>query len=76
VTRTLLHSFDPPGASPVAGPTVDLEVSEIEDASALENRIDLPRPEFLGLLIEAFLVRIDMAVHERFEAALERLYPV
>jgi hypothetical protein len=32
VTRTLLHSFDPPAASPVAGPTVDLEVSEIEDA--------------------------------------------
>jgi hypothetical protein len=36
VTRTLLHSFDPPAASPVAGPTVDLEVSEIEDAGIRE----------------------------------------
>jgi hypothetical protein len=36
VTRTLLHSFDPPAANPVAGPTVDLEVSEIEDAGIRE----------------------------------------
>lgn len=36
MTRTLLHSFDPPAASPVAGPTVDLEVSEIEDAGIRE----------------------------------------
>jgi CBS domain-containing protein len=36
VTRTLLHSFDPPAASPVAGPTVDLEVSDIEDAGIRE----------------------------------------
>ena len=27
MTRTFLHSFDPPAASPVAGPTVDLGVS-------------------------------------------------
>lgn len=36
MTRTLLHSFDPPAASPVAGPTVDLEVSDIEDAGIRE----------------------------------------
>src|SRR5258705_2523024 len=36
VTRTFLHSFDPPAASPVAGPTVDLEVSDIEDAGIRE----------------------------------------
>ena len=36
MTRTLLHSFDPPAANPVAGPTVDLEVSEIEDAGIRE----------------------------------------
>ena len=36
MTRTFLHSFDPPAASPVAGPTVDLEVSEIEDAGIRE----------------------------------------
>jgi hypothetical protein len=36
VTRTLLHSFDPPAESPVAGPTVGLEVSEIEDAGIRE----------------------------------------
>lgn len=31
-----VHSFDPPAASPVSGATVDLEVSEIEDASIRE----------------------------------------
>src|ERR1700733_4863732 len=36
VTRTLLHSFDPPAESPVVGPTVGLEVSEIEDAGIRE----------------------------------------
>lgn len=36
MTRTLIHSFDPPAASPVAGPTVDLEVSDIEDAGIRE----------------------------------------
>ncbi len=36
MTRTLLHSFDPPAESPVAGPTVDLEVSSIEDAGIRE----------------------------------------
>ena len=28
MTRTFLHSFDPPTASPAAGPTVDLEVMQ------------------------------------------------
>ncbi|OAF16608.1 hypothetical protein [Bradyrhizobium neotropicale] len=36
MTRTFLHSFDPPTASPVTGPTVDLEVSDIEDAGIRE----------------------------------------
>lgn len=36
MTRTLFHSFDPPAASPVSGATVDLEVSEIEDAGIRE----------------------------------------
>ena len=36
MTRTLLHSFDPPAESPVVGPTVGLEVSEIEDAGIRE----------------------------------------
>lgn len=36
MTRTLLHSFDPPAASPVTGTTVDLEVSEIEGAGIRE----------------------------------------
>lgn len=36
MTRTFLHSFDPPAASPVAGPMVDLEVSDIEDAGIRE----------------------------------------
>jgi hypothetical protein len=36
VTRTFLHSFDPPAASPVSGATVDLDVSEIEDAGIRE----------------------------------------
>jgi hypothetical protein len=31
-----IHSFDPASASPIAGPTVDLEVSEIEDAGIRE----------------------------------------
>ncbi|MGY4369858.1 hypothetical protein ACVW1A_005923 [Bradyrhizobium sp. LB1.3] len=37
----------------------------------LDNRIDLPRPEFFRLAIEALLVRIDVPVHETFELALE-----
>lgn len=36
MTRTFLHSFDPAAASPIAGPTVDLEVSDIEDAGIRE----------------------------------------
>jgi hypothetical protein len=36
LTRTFLHSFDPLAASPVAGPTVDLDVSDIEDAGIRE----------------------------------------
>ena len=36
MTRTFLHSFDPPTASPVTGPTVDLELSDIEDAGIRE----------------------------------------
>lgn len=34
--RTFLHSFDPPSSSPVTGPSIDLEVSEIEDAGIRE----------------------------------------
>jgi hypothetical protein len=36
MTRTFFHSFDPTAASPVSGATVDLEVSEIEDAGIRE----------------------------------------
>jgi hypothetical protein len=36
MTRTFLHSFDPPASSPVTGATVDLDVSEIEDAGIRE----------------------------------------
>lgn len=36
MTRTFFHSFDPATASPVAGPTVDLGVSDIEDAGIRE----------------------------------------
>jgi hypothetical protein len=36
MTRTFFHSFDPPTASPVAGASVDLEVSDIEDAGIRE----------------------------------------
>ena len=36
MTRTFIHSFDPASASPVAGLTVDLDVSEIEDAGIRE----------------------------------------
>lgn len=36
MTRTFIHGFDPPAASPIAGPTVDLEISEIEDAGIRE----------------------------------------
>jgi hypothetical protein len=36
MTRTFIHSFDPISASPVVGSTVDLEVSEIEDAGIRE----------------------------------------
>ena len=38
MTRTLVHSFNPPAASPVAGPTVDLEAAN--DASFLAERND------------------------------------
>lgn len=36
MTRTFLHSFDPPSASPLAGATVDLDVADIEDAGIRE----------------------------------------
>lgn len=36
MTRTFLHTFDPPTASPVAGASVDLEVSDIEHAGIRE----------------------------------------
>jgi CBS domain-containing protein len=36
MTRTFLHSFDPPAANPVTGATVDLDVSDIEDAGIRE----------------------------------------
>ncbi|WP_338699976.1 hypothetical protein V5279_19210 [Bradyrhizobium sp. 26S5] len=36
MTRAFLHNFDPASASPVTGATVDLEVSEIEDAGIRE----------------------------------------
>ena len=32
--RMFIHSFDPPSASPIAGPTVALDVSEIEGADS------------------------------------------
>lgn len=36
MTRTFLHSFDPPSASPITGATVELAVAEIEDAGIRE----------------------------------------
>ncbi|MFS8046363.1 ABC transporter permease [Rhizobium sp. BR 314] len=36
MTRTFLHSFEPATASPITGATVDLEVSDIEDAGIRE----------------------------------------
>lgn len=36
MTRTFLHSFEPAAACPVASATVDLEVSDIEDAGIRE----------------------------------------
>jgi hypothetical protein len=36
MTRTFLHNFDPPAFSPVTGATVDLDVSDIEDAGIRE----------------------------------------
>lgn len=36
MTRTFLHSFEPASASPITGATVDLEVSDIEDAGIRE----------------------------------------
>jgi hypothetical protein len=33
--RTFLHSFGPATANPITGATVDLEVSEIEDAGPI-----------------------------------------
>lgn len=36
MTRTFLHSFDPPSASPVNAATVNLDVADIEDAGIRE----------------------------------------
>jgi hypothetical protein len=36
MTRTFLHSLEPATASPITGTTVDLEVSDIEDAGIRE----------------------------------------
>lgn len=36
MTRTSLHSFGPITATPITGATVDLEVSDIEDAGIWE----------------------------------------
>jgi hypothetical protein len=36
MTRTFIHSFEPTTASPITGATVDLEVSDIEDAGIRE----------------------------------------
>jgi hypothetical protein len=36
VTRTFIHSFEPAAASPVSGATVNLDVSDIEDAGIRE----------------------------------------
>jgi CBS domain-containing protein len=36
MTRTFIHSFDPPTASPIVGATVDLDISNIEDAGIRE----------------------------------------
>ncbi len=36
MTRTFIHSFDPASSSPVAGRTIELDVSEIEDAGIRE----------------------------------------
>ena len=36
MTRTFLHSFDPPSASPVNAATVDLDVADIEDVGIRE----------------------------------------
>src|ERR1700738_395183 len=35
----------------------------------LNNRIDLPRTELLGFIVEALLVRIDVPVHKGLKAA-------
>jgi hypothetical protein len=32
MTRTFLHSFDPPSDTPITGATVDLDIADIEDA--------------------------------------------
>ena len=36
MTRTFLHSFDPPADNPVTGATVDLTVADIEDTGIRE----------------------------------------
>lgn len=36
MTRTFVHTFEPAATKPVTGPTVDLEVSDIEDAGIRE----------------------------------------
>lgn len=36
MTRTFIHTFEPASASPVSGLTIDLEISEIEDAGIRE----------------------------------------
>jgi hypothetical protein len=36
----------------------------------LDDRIDLPGPQLLGLLIEPLFIRIDVAVHKRLQMTL------
>jgi hypothetical protein len=46
VTRTFIHGFDPLSASPVAGSTVDLDLSKIEDGgitASIQYRATLAR---------------------------------
>jgi hypothetical protein len=37
-----------------------------------DNRIDLPRAEFFGLVVKALFVRVDVPFHERLDPPLER----
>jgi len=50
MTRTFIHSFDSASASPVSGPTVDLEVSEIEDAGIREV-LQMPGAAYGGWVV-------------------------